>query len=91
MSNDFHRRKDMEIYVKPTVKTATTPHFLFLVMWRLQTDLTGTNRIIISVMVLKRPLVSKILEASMQVPGTDLFQILSRGVHCHIFTGVRAT
>ena len=77
-------------HVKPTVKTAATPTFLFLVMCSFQTDFTGTNRIIISVMVLKSPLVLRRLEMSIQVPGTDLFHILFRGVHSHILTIVVA-
>ena len=77
-------------HVKPTVKTAATPTFLFVVMCRFQTDFTGTNRIIVSVMVLKRPLVLRRVEMSIQVPGTDLFHILFRGVHSNILTIVVA-
>ena len=76
--------------MKPTVKTATTPTFLFFVMCSFHTDFTGTNNIIVSVMVLKRPLVLRRLEILIHDPGTDLFHILSRGVHSQTLTMVVA-
>lgn len=41
---------------------------------------------IISVMVLNSPLIFSNAETLTQVPGTDLFHILSLGVHSQILT-----
>ena len=73
-------------YVKPTVNAATTPTFLFVVIFRFQTDLIGMRRIITSVNVLKRPLALSRLETLTHFPGIDRSQILSLGLHSQIFT-----
>ena len=69
---------------KPIVNTSTTPSLRFLLTCRVQTALTGTSKMMKSVIVLKKPLVVNKLETSMQVPRIALFQILALGVHSHI-------
>ena len=77
-------------YMKPTVKTSTTPIFLWLVVLRFQTICIGITRIMISVKVLQTPLASRSHGTLMHVPGTVLFHIRSLGVHSQILTNVVA-
>ena len=76
--------------MKPTVKTSTTPIFLLYVVFRFQTPFTGINKMIMSVIVLHRPLAFNREATFTHFPATDLFHIRSLGVHSQIFAAVVA-
>ena len=84
------KKSKRDCYIKPTVKTRTTPTFRRYVVFRFQTAWIGMNRMMKSVRVLQMPLASSRSGILIHLPGTDLFHILSRGVHSHIFTTVVA-
>ena len=78
---DIDRRPGRWTYIKPTVKRSTHATFRPMFMFNFQTDFNGTSRISTSVIVLKRPLVLRRREMSINLTRMDLSHIRDLGVH----------
>lgn len=81
ISRGKRERKRGGAYTVPKVKMAYTPIFRFRLICRLQIPFSGTSRITTSDRMLKKPLTPRRVGRSTHVPGTDLSQIRSRGMH----------
>lgn len=74
-------------YNRPVAKTADTPIFLCMGIWRRQTATIGNNRIVKSETTLIVPPATKTCSLLMQCPGSKGSQSLLLGMHGQISTG----
>ena len=71
-------------YINPTVNSSNTAIFFLLFICNFQSALTGTKRMMKSVIVLKTPSVLSMVDTLMHVPSIDLSHIRARGTHSHV-------
>ena len=70
----------------PIPKTADTPTFFFISIWSCHMVHSGSANISKSETTLAGPVIVRSIYWLMQDPGTEGFQIFSRGVHVNIKT-----